>query len=332
MLLRTAKAILLWFVLFVAAVAASALSSDLRLIQMVPPESKVVASMLSPTPGGQPSGVLLITGNNRIDLDDFYAVTGADASRVIHQVVFVAGSGSVGKLSEHSLLVNGHFDRSTIFRSAESGNASAETYRGESILVVPPLARERSRFKQVRWLAILNSDIAIFGTPISVQQELDRQIANSRPDPILIERLSRLGRQDETWCLLPAPLRGGVVETALEKLDPKLGAIAREGRSMQYGIHFGSHVEITASSNHAASGVSNIEDDGTDAHSVPTHSFLGDSQGGGDDGKVAVVKISRRRYDACLDEFLKVASRWATSFAMESRENTKGASANASPF
>jgi hypothetical protein len=34
----------------------------------------------------------------------------------------------------------------------------------------------------LRWLAILNSDIAIFGTPVSVQQELDRQIANSRPD------------------------------------------------------------------------------------------------------------------------------------------------------
>src|SRR5580704_17775206 len=123
MLLRTAKAILLLFVPFNAAVAASALASDLRLIQMVPPESQVIASMLSPTPGGQPSSFLLITGNNRIDLEDFYSVTGADASRLIHQVVFVAAAGSDGTLNEQSLIIKGHFNRNAIFRFAESGNA-----------------------------------------------------------------------------------------------------------------------------------------------------------------------------------------------------------------
>lgn len=307
MLLRTAKAILLLFVLLNAVVAASALSSDLRLIQMVPPESRVIASMLSPTPGGQPNSFLLITGNNRIDLEDFYSMTGADASRLIHQVVFVAAAGDQGILSEHSLLINGHFNRNTIFRFAESGSARTEAYRRVSILVVPPLARERSRFKHLRWLAILKSDIAIFGTPISVQRELDRQIANSPPDPILMERLSRLDRHDDTWCLLPASSSGGVVENALEKLDPKLGAIVREGRSMQYGIHFGSHVEITASSNNAAPGISNFENDRSTAHSAPTNSFITGSHVGGDDGKVALVKMSRRRYDECLDEFSKAS-------------------------
>jgi len=305
MLLRTTNAILLLFVLFSAVVSGSALPSDLRLIQMVPPESQVIAGMLSPTLEGQPSAFLLITASNSLDLEDFYAVTGADASRLIHQVVFVGGPGSIGKLSEHSLLLNGHFDRSTIFRFAESGNASTETYRGESILVVPPLTRERGRFKQLRWLAILKSDIAIFGTPMSVQRELDRQIANSGPDPLLMERLSRLGRHDETWCLLPAPSASGIIESALETLDPKLGAIAREGRSMQYGIHFGSHVEITASSNNAAPKISNFENDRSTANSAPAHSFLAGSHGGEDDRTIAVVKISRRHYDQCLAEFSK---------------------------
>ena len=303
MLLWTANSILLLFVLFHVAVPASALSSDPRLIQMVPPESRVVAGMITPTPEGQPSGVLFITGNNRMDLEDFYAVTGADASRQIHQVVFVSAAGSKGRLGEHSLLINGHFNRNTIFRFSGGGNARVETYRGESILVVPPLTRERGRFNEVRWLAILKSDIAVFGTQIIVQQELDRQIANSPPDPILLERLGRLDRRDEIWCLLPAPSPGGLIERALEMVDPKLGAIAREGRSMQYGIHFGNHVEITASSNDVASEISNFEDDQFGAHSVPTRSFLGDSPGGGDDGKMTTVKISRRRYAACLEEF-----------------------------
>jgi hypothetical protein len=305
MLLRTAKAILLLFVLFHAAVVASALSSDLRLIQMVPPESQVIASMFSPTPQGQPSTFLLITGSNRIDLEDFYSVTGADASRLIHQVVFVAAAGSHGPLGEHSLIVNGHFNRNAIFQFAGSGNATTGSYRGEPILVVPPLARERDRFNDLRWLAILNSDIAIFGTPAIVQRELDRQTASSQPDPILMERLSRLGRHDETWCLLPAPSPGGIIESTLEDLDPKLGAIAREGGSMQYGIHFGSSVEITASSNHAAPGSANSDVDGSAAPSARANSFLAGFDLGPDNGKIAVVKLSRRRYVECLDKFSK---------------------------
>jgi hypothetical protein len=273
---------------------------------MVPPESQIIASMLPPTSEGRPSSFLLITIYNRIDLEDFFALTGADASRLIHEVVFVAAAGGDGKLSEHSLLISGHFNRDAILRSAESGNATTESYRGQSILVVPPLARERDRFKHVRWLALLNSDIAIFGTPVSVQHELDRQIANSRPDPMLMERLSRLARDDETWFLLPAPSPSGIVESVLEKLDPKLGAIAREGGSMQFGIHFGRRVEITASSNIAVRGSSNSENDRPAAQLTPAHSFLASSQVGGDgEGKIAVVKISQRRYDEWLDKFSK---------------------------
>jgi len=306
MLLRTAKAFLLLSFLFNASVTASAISSDLRLIQMVPPESQVIASMLSPTLDGQPSSFLLFTGNNRIDLEDFFAVTGADASRRIHQVVFAAELGDDGKLSEHSLLVSGHFNRNAIFRFAAGGNPTTESYRGEAILVVQPLARERSTFKQLRWLAILNSDIAIFGTPVSVQQELDRWIANSRPDSSLMERLSRLDGHDETWCLLPTSSPGGLVENTLEKLDPKLGSVAGEGGPLQYGIHFGRLVEITASSNNVVRVSSKTENDRSATHSTPTNYFLVGSHDGGDvDRKFAIVKVSRRRYSEWLNTFSK---------------------------
>ena len=304
--LRPAKAFLLLPFLLNAGVTASAISSDLRLMQMVPPESQVIASMLSPTLDGQPSSFLLFTGNNRLDFEDFFAVTGADASRRIHQVVFAAEVGEDGKLSEHSLLVSGHFNRNAIFRFAESGSATTESYRGEAILVVPPLARERSKLKQLRWLAILNSEIAIFGTPVSVQQELDRRIANSRPDSSLMERLSRLDGRDETWCLLPASSPGGLVESTLEKLDPRLGAVAGEGGTVQYGIHFGRQVEVTASSNNVVRVSSKIENDRSATHTTPANYFLAGSPEGRDvDRKVATVKISKRRYSEWLNTFSK---------------------------
>jgi hypothetical protein len=305
MLRRTAKSILLLYFLFNAVVAAYSLSPDLRLIQMVPPGSQVIASMLSPKPDVQLRSFLLITVNNSIDIEDFYAVTGADASRRIHQVVFVAASGGDGTLSEHSLLVSGHFNRDAIFRFAESGNARTESYRGEAVLIVPPLARERTTFKQLRWLAILNSDIAIFGTQESVQQELDRQIANSQPDPNLLERLSRLGRGDETWCMLLVPSAGRVVGSVLEKLDAKIAAVAREGASMQYGVHLGRRVEITVSSNITSRESSDPETDESAAHSTPAQNLLDASSAGGDDGRIAVVKVSRRRYEEWLEKFPK---------------------------
>jgi hypothetical protein len=302
---RIAKSILLLLFLVDAVVAAYSLSSDIRLIQMVPPESQVIASMLNPTLDGQPRSFLLITINNKIDLEDFFAVTGADASRLIHQVVFVASAVGDGALSEHSLLVSGHFNRDAIYRFAESGSARTESYRGHAVLIVPPLVRELGRFKQLRWLAILNSDIAIFGTQKIVQRELDRQIENSRLDPSLMERLSRLGGHDETWCLLPAPSPGGVIASVLDKLDPRLAAIASKGGSMQYGVHFGRRVEITASSNIAPREGSNSETDQSAPHSGAAHSLLGDSPGGGDTATIAVVKISRRQYDEWLDKFSK---------------------------
>jgi hypothetical protein len=311
---RIAKHILLSFFVFDAAVAVSALPSDPRLVQMVPPESQVIASMLCPNPEGKPSNFLLITMNNRIDFEDFYAVTGADASRVIHQVVFVAAAGPDGTLSEHSLLVSGHFNRNVILRFAESGSARLDSYRGKAILVVPPLARERNSFAHLRWLAILNSNIAIFGTPASVQRELDREIANSRPDPLLMARLSQLDSQDETWCLLPVPSLDGLVQSAFEKLDPKLGAVARQGGLMQYGIHFGRRVEITASSFVAEAGTRS-QDDPSVLHSPAANSLFGDSSSPGGQERTILVKVAQRRYVEWLAEFsnrsLAIGGSWS---------------------
>jgi hypothetical protein len=37
-----------------------------------------------------------MTHNNTVDLEDFYALTGADSSRTIHQIIFVAVADSRG--------------------------------------------------------------------------------------------------------------------------------------------------------------------------------------------------------------------------------------------
>jgi hypothetical protein len=302
MLLRSAKAVLLSCLLLTAGVAACALSSDARLLSMVPPDSNVIASMLRYAGQDQSASFLLLTENNRLDLQDFFAVSGADTSRSIHQVVFTAGAGQKGTLSEHSLLVSGHFDRDAIFRSARGDKATSEDYRAISILAVPAFERERSTLHDVRWLAILDSRIAIFGTREIVQRELDRYLSKSQPDPMLMERLSRLGRNDDSWCLLTGPKLGGVVQTVLENLDAQLGAVVKEGRPLEYGIHFGRRIEITASSEAVATTRPKTPPDAPAAVSPAASSFLPSSGYGGEETLIrTVVKVPRSRYEKWLD-------------------------------
>ena len=118
---------------FFKAALVSALTPNLRLLSLVPPSAQVVAGMSASSSGSQPGNFLLITHNNSLDLDDFIALTGGDAARVIQQVIMVAGDGGRGTLTEHSLLASGHFDP-TLIRRATAG-ASASRYRDILVLV-----------------------------------------------------------------------------------------------------------------------------------------------------------------------------------------------------
>jgi hypothetical protein len=238
------KAFLLSLFPLFAAAGAWAVSPDPKLLSLVPPEAQIVAGMQAPVGGDQPASFLLITRNNNLDLEDFFALSGADSTRVMRQVIFLAAGDTGGTLTEHSLLVSGHFDEAKIFRSAKDGGALSLKYRGIRVLEVQPLPRERGMFSDVRWLAMMNSEVAIFGTVASVKRELDRYLDKSTADASLTHRLADLRRDDEVWCVLTEVPRTGEVSDALVALDPTLGDEIRGGGSFGFGIHYGRHVEF----------------------------------------------------------------------------------------
>jgi hypothetical protein len=133
------KAFLLSLFPLFAAAGAWAVSPDPKLLSLVPPEAQIVAGMQAPVGGDQPASFLLITRNNNLDLEDFFALSGADSTRVMRQVIFLAAGDTGGTLTEHSLLVSGHFDEAKIFRSAKDGGALSLKYRGIRVLEVQPL-------------------------------------------------------------------------------------------------------------------------------------------------------------------------------------------------
>ena len=179
---------ILFFPFMLVGIAAA--SPDLRLLSLVPPGAQLVAGVGASTIESQPDNFVLITPNNRVDLQDFFSLTGADDTRSIHQIVFVAVANKDGQASEHSLLVSGRFDQPHVFKSAVDGGATVTNYGGIPVLEIQPFAREHRTFKGVRWLAILDSTVLVFGSVATTQIELNRYLLQNHADESLLRRLA----------------------------------------------------------------------------------------------------------------------------------------------
>jgi len=282
----------------------STTTQDQKLLSLVPPGAQVVAGMSATSRRDPPGNFLLVTHSNTVDLQDFFALIGVDSSHIIRQVVFVAIADDEGALNEHSLLASGHFDQSRIYRSATEAGAELANYRGISILSIKPFARERGDLDDVRWLAVLDSDVLLFGTIANVHQELDRHLSGSTTDPSIVQRLGRLQSEDETWCLLAAPVHSEEIRNALGRLDPALATLIENGGAFQFGIRYARHVEFeyeVATASTAATRA--IADSLTRSLAGPAKgsSLLRSQDLTAEDNTVrGVIKVSMNRYNTWL--------------------------------
>ncbi|HMD21355.1 MAG TPA: hypothetical protein VKH40_13595 [Alloacidobacterium sp.] len=231
--------------LAIFAVPASWASSvDQKLLSLVPPGAEVVAGMDTPPPKDQPGSFVLITRNNTVDLQDFFALTGVDSRRSVRHAIFVAMHGETSPLGEHSMMAHGQFDQARIYKSAVDDGAIVTRYRGIPVVEIEPFAREQAEFHDSRWLAIVDSDLLLFGTVASVRQELDRDLDRSAADPVLTREVARLRHDDETWCVLSSAKQFPEIEKALAGLDPKLGELVGTADDFQFGIRYRKQVEF----------------------------------------------------------------------------------------
>jgi hypothetical protein len=316
------KLLLMVILPFFKVASVSAVAPNPSLLSLVPPSARVVAGMNAPSRGSQPRGFLLITHNNSVDLDDFIALTGGDPTRVIRQVIIVAAEDGRGGLTEHSLLVGGQFDP-TLTRRSTAG-ASATRYRDIPVLMVKPFAREQANFNDVRLLALIDSNVAIFGTITLVKQELDRYLSRSVADPFLVQKLARLRRDDDTWCVLTRPVSSNEIRSVLEAVGATLADQLQEGGTFEFGIHYGRRVEFEYELNTPASvGAESLSL--SLAHSlagpdVTESSRLVTSPPSRTDGVVqGALKVSRARYDAWVAEVVARAN-----FAKDLRRSGSG--------
>jgi hypothetical protein len=290
-------------------VAVTWASPDPRLLSLVPPGAQIVAGLSNPMLLSGETGFLLMSPNNVVDRRDFISLVGVDDSVVVHQMIFAAGGSDTSKLGEHSLLMSGHLDQKRIFKAALENGASVTEFRGIQVLVQQPLARERSTFKDVRWLAVIDSTVALFGTISSVQQELDRHLAGSAVDPSLMQKLARLRRDDATWSVLGTVKCNDAVKHALGSLNPILANLVHEGDSLQFGVRYGRKVEVEYEITSPSSASAHANSDSLTqslmggnlkgSSLLPHHDITGDSA-----SVRGVVKVAMTRYKAWVVGFV----------------------------
>jgi hypothetical protein len=285
---------------------AAAASPDRRLLSLVPPGAQLVAAISAPSTQGQPDNFVLMTHNNRVDLEDFFALTGADSSHTIQEMVFVAIASSQGPPNEHSLLVSGHFDQPRLFQSATDGGAAATNYRRIPVLEIHPFPRERNTFNDVRWLAVLDSNILVFGSIMSVRAELDRYLGRTSPDPGLIRNLGRLSSKDQTWCVLSPPARNDEIYAALAALNPELAKLAQSGDAFEFGLHYGRRVKFEYEATGAPTATSRPSLDSLRQGTVQSAKYASLlpalSVAGNADTLHHVIEVPMSRYKAWLSE------------------------------
>ena len=287
-----------------AATAGRAVTPDPKLLSLVPPDAQIVAGMKAHQ--DHRTNFIIMSHQDSIDLADFCALTGVDTALRIKESISVAGADTAGPPTEHSLLVSGRFDQARIFKAALENGATLKEYDGIRVLVIQPFARERAEFNEVRWLAILDSEVLLFGSIANVQQELDRHLAGSAPDPLLLRRLARLRRNDDTWTLLSLPVWDPEIQNALSVVDLNLADRLKDGEWLQFGIRYGRQVEFEYEITTASSDTPRANSDRF------TQSIAGLEKGmallppadiATDDHTVrGVIRISVSRYDAWLAE------------------------------
>jgi len=220
-----------------------------KLLPLIPREAQIVAGIEDPHNPDTRGHMLLVTANNTFDFDDCQSLTGVDMHRGIDETIWVAASSQQGELNEHMLLVAGRHDRQHIFQAAERNGMTTGFYRGLEVLLVKPFAREQEQMHDTRWMAILDGQAVVFGTPWLVKKALDRYVDHEPPDPHVAGRLGRLHPLVNSWNVLVMPheissKHGGLRQSPAPWIDLLGRDMVEAADELTLGIRYGSTARV----------------------------------------------------------------------------------------
>ena len=215
-----------------------------RLLRLVPANAAIVAGIEDPHHGDQRGRLLIVTHNNNVDLHDWITLAGVDDRQEVDRLIEVAMSSAQGDLGDHLLLAHGSFNGRHILQAAENNGGAASSYAGVKVVIVQPFAREQKEMMDTRWLAMLDDNTAIFGTPAMVKDALDRYRSSAAADGALVKRLQELKSDVNCWSVLSMP--GAVLARHLRAgvLDETGDTLLRRVSDVTIAVHYGSKERV----------------------------------------------------------------------------------------
>ena len=215
-----------------------------RLLRLVPANAAIVAGIEDPHHGDESGRLLIVTHNNNVDLRDWITLVSVDDRQQVDRLIEVAMPSAHGDLGEHLLLARGSFNGRHVLEAAEDNGGVASSYAGVKVVIVKPFAREQKEMTDTRWLAIVDDNTAIFGTPEMVKSAVDRYTASAATDGALMKRLQALKPDVNCWSVLSMPgavlahhLRAGV-------LDETGDTLLRDVSDVTIAVHYGSKERV----------------------------------------------------------------------------------------
>lgn len=212
-----------------------------NLLRLVPANAQIVAGIQDPHHGDHRGRLLIVTHNDDVDLRDWIALAEQVAERQqVDKLIEAAASSQRGELNEHLLLAGGSFDGSAMLQVAERDGGVQSEYRGAEIVALKPSAQELREMQDVRWLAVPDHKIAIFGSPAMVKGALDRYVSSAVPDAGLMKRLSELNPDVNCWSILNMPGTMMTAHVIPAVLDQTSAALLQRVTSLSLSVRYGS--------------------------------------------------------------------------------------------
>ncbi len=229
----------------VLALPLGAFAADPALLQMVLPDSQVVAGLQVTQAKTSPFGqyVLSHLSVNDTQLQKFTVQTGFDPTHDVSEIV-IASNWKANTADTHWLvLADGTFNVSKISTAAEANGAVPAVYQGVNL--VTHTAASGSQVATA--FAFLGTTTALAGDITSVKAAIDRKQSNAPTDSNVFNKAQQVSANNDFWFVTLVPLSnfaGAIPDANLSgAMQGNLFAAINQASG---GIRFGDTVTISA--------------------------------------------------------------------------------------
>jgi hypothetical protein len=227
------------------ALPAGAFAADPALLQMVMPDSQVVAGLEVTQAKSSLFGqyVLSHLSVNDTKLQEFTAQTGFDPTKDVSEIVLASNWKANTPANRWLVLADGTFNVAKIAAAAQANGGVATTYRGVNLVT-----HSASSGTQVATaIAFFGAATALAGDVNSVQAAIDRKQSNAPTDSNVFNKAQQVSANNDFWFVTLVPLSnfsGAIPDANLSgAMQGNLFAAINQASG---GIRFGDTVTISA--------------------------------------------------------------------------------------